>query len=160
MTITGTLTQPAYVIAQYGSLTGTPLLNITGTNLPNNYVLQPNYLGLHEMALVNVANPITQGDWNRDGLVTSADINAGLKALADLKVYQTTNFLSNQQLAIIGDYNSSGTVTNGDIQGLLDAVAAGGGGSVAAVPEPTSIVLLAFGGLALAMAQRRRCVAK
>ena len=83
-----------------------------------------------------------RGDFNRDGQVTAADIPAMLSALTDLNSYTSTNSLSPTQLASIGDFDNSGTVTNRDIQGLLDLVASLGGGSVAAVPEPATLVLL------------------
>ena len=97
-----------------------------------------------------------RGDWNRDGQVTAADIPAMLTALTDLNSYASTNSLSPTQLAAIGDFDNSGTVTNRDIQGLLDLVASLGGGSVAAVPEPRSIVLLGLGALAIAFRRRSR----
>jgi hypothetical protein len=90
------------------------------------------------------------GDFNRDGQVTSADIPAMLMALTDLKAYASNNSLTPTQLAAIGDFFSSGSVTNRDIQLLLDLVAGqGGGGTVAAVPEPASLVLLTMGVLLL-----------
>jgi hypothetical protein len=43
----------------------------------------------------------------------------------------------------IADVNQSGTVTNADIQATLNLLA--GGGSLAAVPEPSSLVLCGMG---------------
>ena len=86
------------------------------------------------------------GEFNRDGQVTSSDIPAMLLALTDLSAYASTNALTPTQLAAIGDFDNSGSVTNRDIQGLLGLVASqGGGGAVAAVPEPASLVLFATG---------------
>jgi hypothetical protein len=90
------------------------------------------------------------GDFNRDGQVTSSDIPAMLVALTDLNFYASADSLTPTQLVAIGDFDNSGSVTNRDIQGLFDLVAShGGGGSVAAVPEPASLVLLSTGVLVL-----------
>jgi hypothetical protein len=99
---------------------------------------------------------VVRGDWNRDGQVTSADILAMLVALTDLNSYAISNSLSPTQLAAIGDFDNSGSVTNRDIQGLLDLVASlPGDGSVAAVPEPTTLTLSVFGTIGLLFARRR-----
>jgi hypothetical protein len=90
-----------------------------------------------------------RGDFNRDGQVTAADIPAMLTALTDLNVYASNKSLGITQLAVIGDFDGDGVLTNRDIQGLLDLVASQpGGGSVAAVPEPSSLALIAIGCLA------------
>jgi len=96
------------------------------------------------------------GDFNRDGRVTAADIPAMLTALADLKSYRTTSNLSGADLISIGDIDGSGAVSNADVQALLNLLKPGGG-SLAAVPEPASIELLALvlPGLAFAVARRR-----
>ena len=97
-----------------------------------------------------------RGDFNRDGQVTAADIPAMLAALSDLQTYAANNSLSPTQLVAIGDFDNSGTVSNRDLQGLLDLVGRRGGGSVAAVPEPSSMLLLGFGALAIAFRRRSR----
>ena len=86
---------------------------------------------------------LVPGDFNRDGLVTAADIVSMLTALADLKAYQSAKNLTGPQMALLGDLNGDGSVTNADIQFLLDLVANSGGGSVVSVPEPPSLVLIA-----------------
>jgi hypothetical protein len=90
-----------------------------------------------------------KGDYNQDGVLSGADVAACLQALTDLNAYQSAYAMSPTDLAAVGDFDNSGTVTNRDIQPLLDAVAAAGGGSVAAVPEPASFWLCAVGVLAL-----------
>ena len=83
------------------------------------------------------------GDFNRDGQVNAADIPAMLAALADLTAYQTSKNLSGPQLVLLGDIDGDGAVTNADIQSLLNLLKVGGG-SVAQVPEPATIMLMAL----------------
>ena len=95
------------------------------------------------------------GDFNRDGHFTSADIVAMENALTDLPDYETAQGMNDTYLASIGDFNHDGQVNNGDLQGMLDSLLAGNGSS-GSVPEPTSLVLLGFGGLALVGVKLRR----
>ncbi len=111
---------------------------------------------LYASGTLSVIKTYLQGDWNRDGQVTAADIPSMLSALTDLNAYKSTNALSPVQLASIGDFDSSGTVTNRDIQGLLDLVIAQGGGSAVSVPEPTAITIFALGLPALLLCGFRR----
>ena len=86
--------------------------------------------------------PQPPGDFNLDGQLTTADLPAMLNALTDLSAHRTLHALSDADLLTIGDLNSSGALTNADIQPLLDLLAAqSGGGSLAAVPEPSGILL-------------------
>jgi len=103
------------------------------------------------------------GDFDRDGHVNVADVAAAEAALADLNKYRSTHGnLASAHVVSIGDLSGDNLVTNADLQGLLvylannaGALPAPGGGSRAAVPEPSSLVLLAIG-LAAASAIRRR----
>jgi hypothetical protein len=114
---------------------------------------------LYTTGTLSVVNTYLKGDWNRDGQVMATDIPAMLSALTDLNTYASNNSLSPTQLAAIGDFDNSGAVTNRDIQGLLDLLASQGGGSVAAVPEPASLVLLALALSSIVIKVRRRQVA-
>ena len=105
---------------------------------------------------------LVPGDFNRDGLVTAADIVSMLTALADLNAYQSAKNLTGPQMTLLGDLNGDGAVTNADIQSLLDLVANNGGGSVASVPEPPSIALLLLGVFASTVIKRagKKCCRK
>ncbi len=50
---------------------------------------------------------------------------------------------ANTDVAALGDVNGDGAFTNADVQALLDDLKSGGG-SPAAVPEPSAICLLAI----------------
>ena len=96
---------------------------------------------------------IVPGDFNRDGKLTAADVQSMLAALADLKTYQATNQLTNDELLAIGDLNGDSQTTNADIQGLIALLSNGGGsGAATAVSEPASILPLLIGSLLVATA--------
>jgi hypothetical protein len=62
-------------------------------------------------------------------------------ALSDLHNYQSARKLSDDDLLALCDVDQSRTITNADLQSLLSDLAEGGG-SMQAVPEPSSISLL------------------
>ncbi len=128
----------SFDILDWGSLTGTfSHLNLPALSAPLGWDTSQLYI---DGKLI--VTPFVPGDFNRDGQVTSADIPAMLSALTDLNAYKTQYGLSDPNLIAIGDLNNSGTLTNADLQPLLDLIANNSGsGSVAAVPEPTAIVL-------------------
>jgi sugar lactone lactonase YvrE len=98
----------------------------------------------------------TRGDFNLDGHFTSADLPMMLKALTDLDSYKAAKNITQADLLVIGDYDNSNSITNSDIQGLLGALAAAGGGSIAAVPEPNAAILAGMAFFATAAVVRRR----
>jgi autotransporter-associated beta strand protein len=102
------------------------------------------------------------GDFTLDGHATAADVPAMLTALTDLGGFQSSHLLSTDDMLNIGDINADGKITNADLQGLLNLLKAGGGsgGGTTAVPEPSSILLLALGGLMLTGKRFRRISAK
>jgi hypothetical protein len=103
---------------------------------------------LTSLMLTAVLEPFAKGDFNLDHHVNAADIPAMLAALTDVNQFKTMNGLTDSNLLTIGDIDHSGEVTNGDVQALLELLKSGGG-SLVAVPEPTSIALLAFALLGL-----------
>ena len=103
------------------------------------------YVGTQPHAIEWLAAPrIMMGDFDRDGHTTPTDIPAMLVALTDLNSYQTTKSLTDSQLLAVGDINGDGRVSNADVQPLLDLLGTGDE-SIAGVPEPSSLVLLAIG---------------
>ncbi len=136
----------SFDIVDWGSLTGT----LSSIQLPAlSTGLAWNATKLYTAGLLSVVDVNhVPGDFDRDHTVTAADINSMLTALTDLNSYKTARGLSDADLLAIGDLNGDGKFNNADIQSLLSLVANPIGiGSVAAVPEPASILLLIAGGL-------------
>jgi hypothetical protein len=93
-------------------------------------------------------NLVPFGDFNRDRLVNAADISAMMNALTNMSAYQANNHLTDFDLKAFGDINSDGQINNADLQSLLNLFKSG---QYALVPEPSSGVLLAVGGLLLSL---------
>ncbi len=111
-----------------------------------------------EITPLSLTRVLTKGDWSLDGVLNTADVPAALTALTDLNKYMSDNGLTLAQLNTVGDYDGGG-VSNRDIQPLLDDVALHGSGSVAAVPEPGTVLLLCIGAVMafpMIRASRRR----
>ena len=79
------------------------------------------------------------------------DIAAMLNALCDEPGFAAAHDLTIDQLALIGDLDGDGKFTNADIQSLLHKLSTPnpGNGPLTSVPEPSSFILLALGGIAL-----------
>jgi hypothetical protein len=83
------------------------------------------------------------GDANLDGSVGGADFNAFLDRVGP----GWAN----------GDWDGNGSIGGADFNLFLDRpTSAYGGGSISVVPEPATIGLLGFGGLAMLLSYRRR----
>jgi uncharacterized membrane protein len=91
-----------------------------------------------------LGTPVVRGDFNRDGVVTGADVQTMLQTLADLNAYKSGSGTSDVDLLTIGDINGDLLVNNADLQGLLNLLKSGGG-SAAAVPEPSTLPLACCG---------------
>jgi hypothetical protein len=103
----------------------------------------PDFSGNLAGAQQAVFNAALQGDFNRDGKLTVADIQAIRSALADLDAYQSTHDVLGGDLLAIGDLDRDGSVTNLDLQVQLTLLAnSTGAGTISAVPEPTAAVLV------------------
>jgi hypothetical protein len=150
--VNSSATQPSYVFAKYGSLTGNPFISFTG--IPDGYTINYNYQNLKEIALVPSTVQLKLGDFNFDGHVNGADVTAMMAALTNLTAFKAANTLTDARLLTIGDLDSSGAFDNADLQGLLTLLK-NGGGSVAPVPEPPTVVLAGLGVLGATLVRRR-----
>jgi hypothetical protein len=120
-----------------GGLTGTTIkILFDSTNVDSDDV------GIDNIKFSQSTVPAVRGDFNRDGIVSAADIPVMLAALTDLNVYKSAYNVSDSDLITIGDVNHLGGVTNADIQAELDLV---GGVTLAAVPEPNAANTVAAG---------------
>jgi hypothetical protein len=84
--------------------------------------------------------------------VDARDIAAIEQALTNESAYANSIGMTTTELSLIADVNGDGQFTNADLQALLNFLKDGNGST--SVPEPTSFVLFALGGLFL---YRRRC---
>jgi hypothetical protein len=90
------------------------------------------------------------GDFNLDHHVDDADFVHMMAALTDISAFQSAHSdLSSSDLLSIEDVNGDGKFTNADLQALIDLLQAGQGST--SVPEPEAGLLLAIGGLVLAL---------
>ncbi|HZZ29337.1 MAG TPA: dockerin type I domain-containing protein [Pirellulales bacterium] len=119
-----------------------------GFNTPNSR--PPIAAGSYTMTISDVeafSLPIL-GDVNRDGHLDAKDVTAMEQALTNEATFAAGESLTTAQLNLIGDMNGDGKFNNTDLQSLINALKSGKG-STEDVPEPSTFVLLALGGLAV-----------
>jgi autotransporter-associated beta strand protein len=102
--------------------------------------------------------PFRMADFTRDNQVTRDDMKPMLAALTNLEAFKLANNLDDEKLKAIADINNDGVVSNRDIQAMINLLVASGTGSLAAVPEPSTMLLGAIGLLTLAAVGLRRNV--
>ncbi len=86
---------------------------------------------------------VVEGDFDRDNVRTNFDIQAMLDALVDVAAYKAAHQLSNADMLALGDINNDNQFNPGDILPFLTSLTTGnfGGGALANVPEPPSLLL-------------------
>jgi hypothetical protein len=147
----GTIPLPANTWT-FGKVTATAA---AGTNSLGIYILNINadsnaVFQFDDMSLIlNHA-----GDFNLDGHVNAADIPIMQSALANPAAWEATYKVTDATFQSMANVNGSGVINNGQLQALLNLVK-GGGGSLNAVPEPSSLILFGLAGLGLAAAKKR-----
>ena len=127
------------------------------------YVYEPFVIlggvGPIDNTLVHVISPVpfVLGDMDGDGDLDNFDIQPFEQALTDTSAYQLSHLML-PDYRRRGDADQNGVFDNFDIQPFEALLTAGGGATLASVPEPSAIVLLATGliGLSLRSQLRRR----
>lgn len=101
-----------------------------------------------------IVNKYAPGDFNLDHHVDASDLAPMLAALSDPSDFEVNNGLSPTDFMDIADVNWDGTITGADVQSFENLLI-NGQGVTSTVPEPSSMVLLALGSLALLRGYRR-----
>jgi hypothetical protein len=168
---TGNSSTPGYVSTQAFSLPADNAwhhavflpddADLTGINSPA--PLKTDLASVLELRILDAVNPSLMGDpfgssspavaFGIDNITAVpglANVQAMMRALADLSGYQTYWGLTGEQLRMLGDFDGDKNVTNKDLQGLINIGANGEGiGSPSVVPEPAAWIACASGGLSL-----------
>lgn len=92
-------------------------------------------------------SPFLLGDLNGDGLFDNDDIDAFVMALTDRPGFEALYPWVDPDLA--GDFSGDDRLTNRDIAGFVDRLTSPPASLLALVPEPSSLAVLAVGGLML-----------
>jgi glucose/arabinose dehydrogenase len=93
------------------------------------------------------------GDFNFDGRLTNADLQALLDALKQSDTFKSAHNLADADWLALGDFNHDNVVNLADIQPIMAALTAG---ALQAVPEPATAMLLIVGAMTLATTYFRR----
>jgi hypothetical protein len=124
----------------------------SGGSFTMNFNLMPNQPGY---TVAGILPPISPGDLDRDGVMSTSDTDWLLAALSDPQTFKTNTELSNADLMTEADLNHDGKFTNADLQALLNLLHGGNGTST--VPEPSSIGLAILAFFGLTAAKWRNC---
>jgi autotransporter-associated beta strand protein len=139
-------------------LTSAQLAEIHFTGLPTGAKFVAN--GANGEVVPLSTTPLLIGDLNGDGHVNNTDITTMLTALVDLNAFKAAHpTLDSATLTDLGDLNADGAFNNLDLQGLATYIKTGHG-SLSAVPEPATYVLLAMALPAMVTVVRRRVAKK
>jgi hypothetical protein len=91
------------------------------------------------------------GDLNLDGLVDNADIQAMLSALKNPSAFEAAHNLTDQNLWALGDFSGDHAFNAADLPLMLQYLTTqSAAGAATPVPEPSTLLLCALAGIAMA----------